>query len=222
MSYLSTVLLEACAEDQASVRVALDSGARRMELCERLDLGGITPSAALLDWTLERSHIPVWVMIRPRGGSYVHDEGDMRAMERDARDLVARGASGIVAGVLTPAGEVDQGAMRRLREAAAAPVTFHRAFDSCPDPLEALEVLAELGIERLLCSGGPGTAWEGRERLAELVSRSAGRLAIMPGGGIQSEQAVALVKATGAAELHVRANRAKAVVDALARAALLA
>lgn len=208
------MLVEACAEDKASVLVALESGAGRVELCERLDLGGITPSAALLEWTLERSRIPVWVMIRPRGGNYVHDADEVRTMERSARDLVARGAAGIVAGVLTPDQEIDRKAMGGL--AAAAPVTFHRAFDRCPDPLQALEVLCDLGIERLLCSGGPGTAWDGRARLAELVATAADRIVIMPGGGIQAHQAVELLQVTGAIELHVRAERARSVIDALA------
>ena len=216
MNRPASILVEACADDGASVSLALESGAGRMELCERLDLGGITPSVRLLDSTLERSRIPVRVMIRPRGGDYVHDEPEIREMERAARDLVGRGATGIVAGVLTPDGEIDAAAMRRLADAAGVPVTFHRAFDRCPDPVRALDTLVVLGVAHLLSSGGPGTAWEGRERLAMLVARARGRIVIMPGGGIQPAQAAALVAATGATELHVRAGRAGGVVRALA------
>lgn len=211
-------LVEACADDEASVTVAAASGALRLELCEQLDVGGVTPTARLLDWTLSRITLPVWVMIRPRGGAYTHDTGELQVMARDARALVARGAHGIVAGVLTPAGHVAMDAMRQLQDAAGAPVTFHRAFDACASRERALDALLELGVARLLTSGGAPTAWEGRAALAALVGRAADRLVVMPGGSIQPAQAVALAHATGAGELHVRAARAAGVVRALATA----
>lgn len=209
-------LVEACADSKATVLAAAASGAGRLELCEQLDVGGVTPSPALLDWTLEHTSLPVVVMIRPRGGAYTHDAPEMHAMARDAQALVARGASGIVAGVLTAAGEVDMDAMRRLAGSAGAPVTFHRAFDCCASAERAHAALMALGVARVLTSGGTGTAWEGRAAIAALVRRSAGKLTVMPGGSIQAGQARALVRATGATELHVRAERAGAVVQALA------
>lgn len=195
---------------------AIAAGVDRIELCEDLAVGGITPSEALLGWTLERTTMPIHVMIRPRGGSFVHGTAEVDRMVKDARRLLDIGAAGIVAGMLTPEGGVDEGAVRRLRDEFDGPFTFHRAFDAVSrEPLQTLDQLVNLGIDRLLTSGGASTAWEGRARLAALVHHAAGRLTVMAGGSIQAAEAAALVRATGATELHVRATRAAAVVKAL-------
>jgi copper homeostasis protein len=155
---------------------------------------------------LDRLRIPVFPIIRSRGGGFVYDENDVAVMRTDLAHARALGAPGAVIGALTASGEIDRGTIAQLREdAGPMALTFHRAFDHCADLLESLEVLIELGIDRVLTSGAEQSAWEGRELLALLVRRAAGRIGVMAGGGVNEDHAAELVRETGVAELHVRA-----------------
>jgi copper homeostasis protein len=128
-------------------------------------------------------------------------------MVRDTAHFAGLGVPGIVFGALTDRGEVDREAVERVRDAAPdAALTFHRAFDTCRDPYVALETLIELGVARILTSGQRARAWEGRELIAELVRRAAGRIVILAGGGISEGDVGELVRTTGISEVHVRAT----------------
>ena len=141
---------------------------------------GVTPSAGLVRAVRERVTIPVQVLLRPRPGSFVHDDGDVAAMLADLRDLKLAGADGVVLGSLTPDHLVDRETVARLVERARPlGVAFHRAIDRTPDLGAALATLAELGIERVLTSGGAAPALAGapprkgaerRERLARIAA----------------------------------------------------
>ena len=188
-----------------SARAALAGGADRLELCDNLIEGGTTPSAGMVAACREVVPLPLFVMIRTRGGDFVVSDDEAGVMRRDVASAVALGAGGIVSGALTAAGEVDELRVRALVEAAGAvPVTFHRAFDVCRNRTAALDTLARLGVRRVLTSGGATTALEGAEGIRRLVRHADGRVTIVAGGGINESNARQVVEATGVREIHVR------------------
>jgi copper homeostasis protein len=203
-----SILVEACVDSVASARAAERGGAGRVELCDALFDGGTTPSAGMIAACREAVSIPVFVMIRPRGGGFVYsaEEGDV--MRRDivvAREL---GADGVVLGALLPNGDVDLALVRTLVEAAGGvPVTFHRAFDLTPDLEASLDALAEVGVERILTAGGASTAAEGASMLGTLARRAKSRIVVMAGGGVREENVRELVARSGVREVHVRLMR---------------
>ena len=198
---------EVCIASAAGARAASAGGADRIELCSALELGGITPSAGLIEAVVDV--IDTHVLIRPRAGDFVYDKHEIRVMAKDVEHAIDKGALSVVIGALTAAGDVDLETMRRLLNAAEnVPVTFHRAFDSTRDPLAALDDLMELGVDRLLTSGGQPTAEEGMSAIAEYIRRCGDDLLVMPGSGITPANAAVVVKATGAREIHFSARGA--------------
>lgn len=203
---VGAVVTEVCVESTAGARAAALGGADRVELCAALELGGITPSAGLLEAVVDV--IPTHVLIRPRGGGFCYSSGEIRVMAKDVEHAIGRGAESVVLGALTENGGIDLPAMVRLLGAAGdAPVTFHRAFDSVRDPMAALDDLIELGVDRLLTSGGRPTAVEGIDVIAEFVLRCGDELRVMPGSGITPENAATVIVGTGAREIHFSARR---------------
>ncbi len=195
--------IEVCAYSLESCLNAQQAGARRIELCGGLGEGGTTPSAGLIEVVREAVQIDLYVMIRPRGGDFVYDEYELDTMRRDI-DIARRlGADGVVLGVLLPTGQVDVARTRQLvHHAASLGVTFHRAFDLTPDPVQALEDVIATGAERILTSGLKPTAIQGAELLAKLVRQANKRIEIMAGSGVSADSAPALT-ATGVHALHL-------------------
>ena len=202
------ILVEACVDTVASALAAQSGGAGRIELCANLVEGGTTPSAGMIDAVKSRSRLPVFVIVRPRGGGFVYSPAELDVMRRDIDVARRLGGDGFVIGALRGDGRVDAMATRALVDAAAGrPVTFHRAFDLARDPFEALETLVECGVERVLTSGGAETALDGAETIAALVARAGRRLAVMAGGGIRETGVRELVRRSGVREIHVRGTR---------------
>jgi copper homeostasis protein len=203
-----SILVEACVDSVASSLAAERGGARRLELCDALFDGGTTASAGMIAACRAAVSIPIFVLIRPRGGSFVYSEAERDVMRRDvviAREL---GANGVVIGGLNPDGRVDVALVKSLIEAAGGlPVTFHRAFDLAPDLESALETLVEAGVERVLTSGGAPTAAEGATALATLVRQARARIVLMAGGGIHEGNVREIVSRSNVAEVHVRLTR---------------
>lgn len=204
----SDVIVEACVDSVASARAAERGGAHRVELCDALFDGGTTPSAGMIAACKQAVSIPVFVMVRPRGGGFVYSEEERDVMRRDlvaAREL---GADGAVIGGLLPNGAVDLALVRLLVNAAGGiPVTFHRAFDVTPDLEASLEALADAGVHRILTAGGAATAAAGASTLATLVRRAGSRIVVMAGGGVREENVHDLVSISGVREVHVRLTR---------------
>ena len=199
------ILLEACVDTPQSAIAAQNGGADRVELCDNLADGGTTPSHGVIGLVVEHLTIPVFPIIRPRGGSFVYDADEVEVMRRDVKHARWLGAHGVVIGALTADGAVDERTVSALQDAARdIPVTFHRAFDVCREPLAAVETLIALGVERVLTSGQQATAWEGRELIRELRRGAEGRIIIMAGGGVDESNAAGLIRDTGVTELHVR------------------
>lgn len=195
--------LESCCTDVEQIRRAQEAGARRIELCENLAVGGVTPSAELLKAAISVAKVPVNVLVRPRGGDFVFSAAEADTMLRDIELCREAGAAAVVIGALDSRGDVDMPLMRRLCDAASGmSVTFHRAFDVCADPLAAFEDVLALGCDRLLTSGHEFDAFKGRFFIAELVERAAGRIIVMPGCGVRRSNIARIAADTGAVEFH--------------------
>ena len=195
--------LESCCTDVEQIRRAQEAGARRIELCEKLAVGGVTPSAELLKAAISVAKVPVNVLVRPRGGDFVFSAAEADTMLRDIELCREAGAAAVVIGALDSRGDVDMPLMRRLYDAASGmSVTFHRAFDVCADPLAAFEDVLALGCDRLLTSGHESDAFKGRFFIAELVERAAGRIIVMPGCGVRRSNIARIAADTGAVEFH--------------------
>lgn len=185
-----------------SVRAAIEGGAHRVELCEALEVDGLTPSESMIEEAVGLG-IPVQVLIRPRKGDFVYDEKEVQSMVESIRFAKKSGANGVVFGALRPDGSIDAETIRRLvSESKGLSITFHRAFDVCSEPLVALEQIISLGCHRLLTSGQASTAEKGIPLIKKLVEQSAGRLIIMPGSGVNVGNARRILSETGANEIH--------------------
>jgi copper homeostasis protein len=201
------ILLEICVDDPAGIREAVAGGADRLELCSALELGGLTPSAALIEQAVA-SGLPVHPMIRLRAGGYVLEDGDVPVIIDEIRLALARGAAGVVVGALLPDGRLDREAMARFRDAARdATIVLHRAIDLSVDPVAAVEEARVLGYDKILSSGGAASAPEGAATLVRMAEVAGPHLSIMAGAGVRPDNAAALIAATGVREIHGSASR---------------
>ena len=195
--------IEICCGSIQSAANAKAGGAVRIELCQGLVEGGTTPSPATIEYAVKELGLKVFVLVRPRGGDFCYNELEIKTMEQDVEFCKQAGVAGIVVGFLHPDGSIDTELTRRFVELSAPlPVTFHRAFDRCTDPLHALEQVIDCGCARILTSGCEPTAMEGADVLQQLVKQANGRIKILAGSGVTSENAAALRQKTGAPEIH--------------------
>ena len=199
--------LEVCTASIRSVQAAVAGGAKRIELCSALSVGGLTPSLGLLrEVRTLYPELRIHVLIRPREGDFVYSEEELRVMERDI-EAVLPYADSIVSGAMTSAGDVDEVATRRLLERSqGVAFTFHRAFDQSQSPLEALETIRALGCTRILTSGTKDTAEAGIPIIRQLVEHAAGAIMILPGGGVTASNIKRILTETGAREVHGSAS----------------
>ena len=195
--------VEICCNSILSARNAKAGGANRIELCQALGEGGTTPSAAAIEYCVKELNLQTRVLIRPRGGNFVYDNDEMRVILRDIELAKRLGAHAVVVGFLTAEGDIDTENTRRAVEAAdGMGITFHRAFDECRNPKEALEQIIDCGCHKLLTSGCKATAWEGREMLKKLQSQAGRRIGIIGASGITVDNVHQLVLETGLYEVH--------------------
>lgn len=200
-----SVVIEAAVESPGEAMAAVAGGADRLELCANLGVGGTTPSPEMLGAVGSAVHVPVFAMIRPRAGPFVYTAGERDEMQRDIEVARRRGAAGVVLGMLDERGDIDvRGVRELLGHDFDLPVTFHRAFDELPDQLAALDVLIELGVDRVLTSGGATSAIAGVDSLRALVAHAGDRIVVMAGGGVRGHNAAAIVRSAGVHELHAR------------------
>ena len=178
---------ELCAYTCDACDIARRTGVTRIELCAAPFEGGTTPSAGLIRYARSLPGLRLSVMIRPRGGDFCYTDAETALMAEEIRFARACGADGVVLGVLTPDGEVDETRTAQLvREAEGMEVTFHRAFDMTRDPRQALEAVIRTGCRRVLTSGGRNTAQEGVGTLRALAAQAAGRIEIMAATGVDA------------------------------------
>jgi len=198
-----SLTFEVCVDSAEAAVAAQEGGAHRVELCSGLLEGGLTPSHGTIRVARERLHIGIMAMVRPRGGDFCYSDTEFAVMREDLLAAKAMGVGGVVFGILNPDGTVDRERTAEL-VALARPlaVTFHRAFDVTRDPFEALETLITLGVDRVLTSGQEPSVLEGLDLIVRLVEWAAGRVVVMPGGGITERNAGRIAQASGARELH--------------------
>jgi len=198
-------LVEAAVDTLEAIGVAERVGVGRIELCAALSEGGVTPSWGFIAAATARS-LPVIAIIRPRGGNFVYSRHELEVMRRDIEIALSLGAQGVATGALREDREIDRAAVKALVAAAgSAPVTFHRAFDSAPDVSVALDQLIDLGVARVLTSGGAPSALEGAAAIERLVEQAAGRITVMAGGKIRDGNVREVIARTGVTEVHARA-----------------
>ena len=202
---MSQVLVEICIESVDDARAA--AGADRLELCQALAVGGLTPSVGLQEEVGRIARVPVMTMVRPRPGGFCYGGSEFAVMRRDIDAAIDLGAEGVVFGILTESGAIDvlrtSQIVGQVRSAGRpVEVVFHRAFDFTPDPMEAIEQLIDLGVTRVLTSGQQPTAMEGAGLIRELVERAAGRIQVLAGSGVRPENVGELVRRTGCEQIH--------------------
>ncbi len=219
------MLLEVCCGSLTSVQHAAEGGAYRIELCSGLSEGGLTPSLGLINAAMQVEGIRRHVLIRPRGGDFLYTEEEKDIMVDDIFAARRAGVDGVVVGALTPDGDIDVEMCKCFVDAARGEyvdfaegdldeafflppidITFHRAFDLCRDPNKALEDIISMGFSRILTSGQAATAEQGVCCLQELVKQADGRILIMPGCGVNANNARKILDVTGATEIHASAR----------------
>lgn len=199
---MKKVILEICCGDVAGVAAAVKGGADRVELCSALGEGGLTPSAGAISEAVGLG-IPVNVLIRPRRGDFVYTPEEVECMMSDIRFCAGAGVNGVVLGALTPDGDVDEKALRRMvAEATGMEMTFHRAIDVCRCPEEALETAVRLGFDNILTSGMKSNALEGAVNIGRLVDLAKGRIHIIAGCGVNPGNAAEIIRISGADAIH--------------------
>lgn len=197
------ILLEVCITSVDDAVIAAEAGADRLELNAALELGGLTPSLGTLIEVKQAVDVPVMVMLRPRPGGFCYSDPDVATLQRDLDLALQHGADGLVFGLLTPEGRVDtERCARLLAQCGAVPAVFHRAFDVTLDPEEALDTLIDLGFTRVLTSGQEASAYNGTALIRQLIEQAAGRIEILPGGGVNWFTVADVVARTGCTQVH--------------------
>lgn len=210
--------IEVCCPDIPGVKRAIEGGADRIELCRDLELDGLTPTREDIRKAVglcHRAGVKVHVLIRSRAGNFVYSGSEeAQTMAREINMALDEGADGVVIGALTPQGNVDKFLCRMWIDAvrshprvtggelAELGITFHRAFDVCINPMKAVEDIIDLGCNRLLTSGQEASAFEGIPLLKSLVQATAGRLTILAGAGVSTENYRQIMAETGVNEVH--------------------
>ncbi|HEY0741153.1 MAG TPA: copper homeostasis protein CutC [Chryseosolibacter sp.] len=186
---------------------AQEGGADRIELCENPGEGGTTPSYGTIELVRQNLSIDVFVMIRPRGGDFHYSNYEFHAMKRDISQCQKLSVDGLVFGILTPEGRIDVKRCKELIDKARPlKVTCHRAFDMTRDPFEALEDCIAAGFDRILTAGQQAQAVKGASLIGELIKKANGRIAIMPGSGVNENTVEEIIKKSGAKEIHFSAT----------------
>ena len=181
-------VLEVCTHSVESAVSAERGGAMRLELCANLMIGGTSPDEDLFRMVRERVSVPVRVLLRPRCGDFLYTESEFELLCRQVKRFAALGADGIVIGVLTPEGDLDEERMAKLISlAGGCGVTLHRAFDVCRDPFAALETAKRLGVDTILTSGQQADCTAGADLLRALVAKAGEDVQILVGAGVNAD-----------------------------------
>ena len=201
------MLLEVVVYNIESALRAQQGGADRIELCDNPAEGGTTPSYGIIEAVRQNISMDVYVMIRPRGGDFYYSNYEFHSMKRDIYQCQKLSVDGIVLGILTPEGRIDKKRCKELIDIARPlKVTCHRAFDMTRHPFEALEDCIEIGFHRILTSGRQPQALAGADLIGELINKANGRIAIMPGSGVNENTVQEIVRKANCKEIHFSAT----------------
>jgi copper homeostasis protein len=207
---MSTILLEAPVFNVQAAMEAAQQGIDRLELCANFPEGGETPSAGMLRFLKSELDLPIFVMIRPRGGDFVYSSKELLVMKHDIQLLGDLGADGFVFGALDAQGTVNESACEfLLRAAGSNPCTFHRAIDASANLQDSLKKIMQLGFQRVLTSGGKNSLSEGLDQVLELLRLAQDQLIVMPGGGLKPVHVPILKESGYLKEIHASCKLAK-------------
>ena len=197
------MIKEACVESFEKALEAQSNGANRIELCENLAVGGTTPSYGTVKICLEKLNIPIFPMIRARGGNFIYSKDEIEIMKEDIKIFKELGVKGVVLGCLTSDNKIDLEFTKELVDLAyPMEVTFHKSIDEILNPLDYIDDLVNIGIKRILTSGGKATALEGKDLINEMIKKSNGRLKIVVAGKVTKENLNGLSNLISADEFH--------------------
>jgi len=197
------MIKEACVESFEKALETQNNGANRIELCENLAVGGTTPSYGTVKVCLEKLDIPIFPMIRARGGNFIYSKDEIEIMKEDIKIFKELGVKGVVLGCLTSDNKIDLELTKKLVNLAyPMEVTFHKAIDEIQNPLDYIDNLINIGIKRILTSGGKVTALEGKDLINEMIKKSNGRLKIVVAGKVTKENLNGLSNLISANEFH--------------------
>ena len=197
------MIKEACVESFEKALEAQNNGANRIELCENLAVGGTTPSYGTVKICLEKLNIPIFPMIRARGGNFIYSKDEIEIMKEDIKIFKELGVKGLVLGCLTSDNKIDLELTKELVDLAyPMEVTFHKAIDEIQNPLDYIDDLVNIGIKRILTSGGKATALEGKDVINEIIKKSNERLKIVVAGKVTKENLNELSNLISANEFH--------------------
>lgn len=195
--------LEVCVGNYNEALQGFKDGGNRIELCDNLQEGGTTPSYGTIKKAVNNIKIPINVIIRPRGGDFTYSKDEFEIMKEDIRICKELNVNGVVFGILNNDKTIDIERNRELKECAdGLSTTFHMAFDEIENKKEAIDILVDIGIDRILTKGGEKNAPSNLEVLKELIEYANNRIIVMPGGGITSENRDYIKNYTNAEELH--------------------
>jgi copper homeostasis protein len=212
------VKIEICTASPEDCIAAQQGGADRVELNCAMMLGGLTPSLGSLREGRDATQITLIVMIRPRAGGFCYSEREFKVMQRDAETAFAEGADGIAFGILTSSGAIDEPRCREMKKLAGdRQLVFHRAFDVVPDPISALERLIDIGLTRVMTSGQETTAYNGAKNISGYLQHAAGRIEILPAGGINRFTVADVVRRTGCDQVHASLSTTRQDQSVIAR-----
>jgi copper homeostasis protein len=202
--------LEVVVYNIESALKAQEGGADRIELCDNPAEGGTTPSFGTIEVVRGNVSLDVFVMIRPRGGDFCYTSWEFYCMKRDIWQCQKLSVDGVVFGMLTPEGRIDKKRCKELIDKCRPlKVTCHRAFDMTRDPFEALEDCIEVGFDRILTAGQQAQASKGAELIGELIHKANGRIAIMPGSGVNENTVEHILSVSKAKEIHFSATSSR-------------
>uniref|UniRef100_UPI0035687608 copper homeostasis protein CutC n=1 Tax=Fusobacterium nucleatum TaxID=851 RepID=UPI0035687608 len=197
------MIKEACVESFEKALEAQNNGADRIELCENLSVGGTTPSYGTVKICLEKLNIPIFPMIRARGGNFVYSKDEIEIMKEDIKVFKDLGVKGVVLGCLTSDNKIDLELTKTLVNLAyPMEITFHKAIDEISNPLDYIDDLVDIGIKRILTSGGKATALEGKDLINDMIKKSNGKLKIVVAGKVTKENLNELSNLISADEFH--------------------
>lgn len=199
------IVKEVCVESFSEAVRAVNAGATRIELCENLHVGGTTPSIGTIKACVFRLKVPVMVMIRPRGGDFTYSDEEFEIMKEDIRVCREIGVSGVVFGVLDSENRLDEERTKELLKLARPlQVTFHKAIDEVQDIVGVTQKLKDMGVERILSSGGAATALEGRDNLNRMLDTAGKSLNIIVAGKVTFENLDRVMGVIPSKEFHGR------------------
>jgi copper homeostasis protein len=182
------MIKEACVESLIDALEAEKRGANRIELCDNLSQGGTTPSYGTIKVALSTLKIPVFPIIRPRGGDFCYTPAEIEVIKEDIKVCKSLGAKGVVLGLLTKDKKIDFEVLSQLVELAKPmEVTFHKAIDELEDPTLVIDELINIGVKRILSSGTKPTALEGKDMLNKMIEKAGDRLTIVVAGKVTKE-----------------------------------